>query len=197
MNGMNREQIAAMVEGIWNICEDDKLRNIGDEVEKWAAVSTHNEVRTHINPENSADIVLKNASGAVIATIEVKSGCGTLSNTCDDLNAFHIGHATHFLYAPRFTLDGRHNRKKEAVVVSRVAVEGLMKKHNMVRLVSKGSKRGGGQKIGFVNFLPNNSGSQRWNGLKRGKDFLIDLYAIGESVEEFVNRLSPAPYKGK
>ena len=197
MNGMTIEQIATMVEGIWNVCADDKLRNIGDEIEKWAAVSTHNENRAHINPENSADIVLKNTNGAVIATIEVKSGCGTLSNTCDDLNAFHIGHATHFLYAPRFTLDGRHNLEKEAVVVSRVAVEALMKKYNMVRLVSKGSKRGGGQKIGFVNFLPNNSGSQRWNGLKRGKDFLIELYAMGESVEEFVNRLSPAPYKGK
>lgn len=137
-----------------------------------------------VSAQNRADIKLYR-NGVFVGAMECKSGCGTLSPL--PLAQFkRMSHCNFVCYIPRFC---GMSDLRFARVLSYNAFIGLLEKHSLIREVPVGSKRGGGFKTGLKPFLPSNTGSKPWDGLKAGREFLKEFYENGETLEAFKNRL--------
>ena len=183
--------------------KDDKL-NWGDGHEFFAAFEFSGEYRVKHAPQGKADIIVKNAAGKVVATVESKTGCGTLDENHDLATFKRMPHCTHIAYCARFfKVDGKHpseysdsDRPYDTVVVSYNTFIHLLEKYHIIRDVNKGKASDGVKKVGCQNFLPTARG-KGWNGLSYGWAFLEELYSVGESIEDFKARVGGVDWWGK
>lgn len=176
----------------WSALYRDTERNNGNEHEFFVARIATGEIRAHIAGKDEPDVVVKNANGAVVATIESKTGCGTLDSSHDLATFKRMPHCTHIAYNPRYN---SADRGVYTVVVSYSRFIALMEKHELIRDVQVGSKRGGGYKVGCQNFLPTSTGSKPFQGTENGRAFLEELYEVGESLPDFLKRVGAVMYR--
>lgn len=137
-----------------------------------------------LHPEDCADCVIRNKSGAVAATVEVKSGAFNLTDNGGSIESFErFAHATHVCFIPRY--DGYLNIE-EARVVPRAAMLKALKEFKCLRDDKpRGSTRGGGVKLALKPIFPTPS----TNGLSFGQRFLEWFYENGESLQDFYTRI--------
>lgn len=187
----------------WSKLSKDKVRNWGDGHEFFAAYELTGEIRWKHAPTGAPDILVKNAAGKVVATVESKTGCGTLDSKHDLATFKRMPHCTHVAYCPRFfKVDGKHpsqytnaERPYATVVVSYATFIKLMEKYRLIRDVEIGPDAPGEYKVGCQNFLPTGTGKTH-PGTSSGASFLEELYSVGESLEDFKARLNGVNWWG-